>query len=188
MTLNNLAGGSIITIGQELLLGYEVLPDGSIPLEGFHQARILPDGSIVHTVAAGESFYGIAALYGLTLDEFFQVSGLSESAVLQPAQEVVVGFQPQPTPAADHDDSAGELGAGDAQEMTPGASPTHAVTPRPTLTMTPTPFPAAPPPPTPTAIPSTAVSSPMRAWLPLGFTALGVAAIAWALVMGLRRK
>ena len=96
MDLNGLGEGTVITIGQQLLLGYAVLPDGSVPMEGKPQARIMPDGAIVHTVAAGESFFSIAANYGLTLDAFYEISSLTENDVLQAGQEVIVGFQPQP--------------------------------------------------------------------------------------------
>ena len=94
--LNGLAQGDIIQVGQQLLLGYTVLPDGSVPLEGDSQARVLPDGTIVHKVSAGESFYSIAANYGLTLEDFYAVSSLTENDVLQAGQEVIVGHRPQP--------------------------------------------------------------------------------------------
>jgi len=89
---NSLEQGSVLQIGQELLLGYSVLPDGSVPLSDNPFAKIRPDGTIIHTVVAGDSFFGIAATYGLTLDEFFEISGLGENSVLQIGQEVIVNF------------------------------------------------------------------------------------------------
>ncbi|MDX1413605.1 MAG: endo-1,3-alpha-glucanase family glycosylhydrolase [Candidatus Promineifilaceae bacterium] len=95
-TYNSLDADSVIQVGQTLLLGYSILPDGSVPVPDNPFAKIRPDGTIIHTVSAGDSFFGIAATYGLSLEEFFEISELEEDSVLQIGQEVKVGHSPQP--------------------------------------------------------------------------------------------
>jgi LysM repeat protein len=133
--LNDLTGDSVIQVGQELLLGYAVLPDGSVPLEGFPFARVLPDGAIIHTVAAGDSFFVIAATYGLTLEEFYEISGLDETSVLQVGQEVMVGHQPQPQEIGGSTDLPQEVAT---PTLTPTASATSTASPTPTPLASPT--------------------------------------------------
>jgi hypothetical protein len=83
-------------VGQPLIIGYAIFPDGSRPLAGFAQARVKPDGAIVHIVAQGRYALAIASTYELTLAEFYELSGLSEGSFLTLGQEVVVGQRPQP--------------------------------------------------------------------------------------------
>ncbi|MFN2164315.1 MAG: endo-1,3-alpha-glucanase family glycosylhydrolase [Candidatus Promineifilaceae bacterium] len=187
--LNGLAEGDIIQVGQQLLLGFTVLPDGSVPLEGNSQARVLPDGTIVHTVAAGESFYSIAANYGLTLEDFYAVSTLTENDVLQAGQEVIVGHRPQPKEIGGSTDSP-ESAATDEPEATT----------MPTATFT-----AVPPQPSPTtAVAEASVqagAAPQEAqeavegqdsvlytWLPIFLGLTGVLLLGTALIVFVRRK
>lgn len=132
---NNLDSSSVVQVGQELLLGFSVLPDGSVPLPGFPQAKVRPDGTIIHTVKSGDSFFGIAATYGLTLDEFYKISGLSEGSFIQVGDEVVVGFQPRPEEIG---------GSTNNPEETPTPTATRTFTPAPTSYPILTPSPLSP--------------------------------------------
>lgn len=96
LAYNALSGEELLSIGQPLVIGFTVLPDGSSPLAGFPQARVLADGGIVHKVAAGDTPGGIAFLYDLTTDELYQLNGWGTDAILQIGQDVIVGRRPQP--------------------------------------------------------------------------------------------
>jgi LysM repeat protein len=145
LALNGLAEGDIVQVGQQLLLGYTILPDGSVPLEGNSQARVKPDGTILHTVVAGESFFSIAATYGLTLEEFYEISTLTENDVLQVGQEVIVGHRPVPE----------EIG-GSTNAPESSVSPEPTATAQPQASSTPV-----PPVASETAVPATATASPL---------------------------
>ena len=182
---NNMTADSVIQVGQQLLLGYSILPDGSVPLEGFPLAKIRPDGTIIHTVAEGNSFYAIAATYDLTLEQFYEISGLDESSVLQIGQEVMVGIQPRPEEIGGSTDLPAEI-----------VSPS----PVPTTTATATPSPTSEPA-TPTTVPIQAEVATLpvvgeapsssipdgNSWLPAGLAVAGVFALAGGLLFFLRR-
>ena len=93
---NDLRINPILSIGQQIIIGYAILPDGSTPLTNFPDARVKPDGTIVHVVASGDTMLGIAIKYDLSLEELEEVSGLSRDALLQLNQEVIVGHRPVP--------------------------------------------------------------------------------------------
>lgn len=150
---NNLLPNSLLSVGQTLIIGYTVLPDGSRPLAGFPDARVRPDGTIVHVVGSGDTLLLIAATYDLTLEELYEISGLSEGALLQLGQEVVVGQRPQPETIGGSSEDP-ELGLS-VIEVTENASPT--AQPEPTATQTPAP--TATNTAEPTAVPAQAVAA-----------------------------
>ncbi|MFO7537277.1 MAG: LysM peptidoglycan-binding domain-containing protein, partial [Chloroflexota bacterium] len=143
---NNLGPDALLSVGQPLIIGYAIFPDGSRPLAGFAQARVKPDGAIIHIVAAGDTPLGIAATYDLTLAEFYELSGLSEGSFLTLGQEVVVGQRPQPR----------EVGGSTSGPETITATVTMPPTPLPTATTTPLPTDTPTPLPPETAVPETA--------------------------------
>ncbi len=60
-----------------------------------------PDGAIVHLVEPGDTLYGIASQYGVTLDDLLRLNVLDPDRTLRIGQPVVVAMgEPTPTPTA----------------------------------------------------------------------------------------
>ena len=60
------------------------------------------DGSIVHVVDSGQSFWVIAARYEVPLDQLYLFNNLNEASVISPGDELIIrlaeGQEPPPTP------------------------------------------------------------------------------------------
>ncbi|MEM7111729.1 MAG: endo-1,3-alpha-glucanase family glycosylhydrolase [Chloroflexota bacterium] len=196
LTYNNFDDNVLLSVGQEIVLGYAVLPDGSRPLAGFAQAKVQPGGDIIHVVREGDSLIGIAVTYGLTLEELYEVSGLTETAVLQIGQEVKVGAEPQAAEIGGSTNLPEEL-ASPTPLPTETAVPATA-TPLPTETTTAVPptIPAtevAQAVPSPTAAPAVSGSDADEGWnitavLPFFFGGIGLLALLGAVLLFLARR
>ena len=66
------------------------------------------DGSIVHVVGPGHSFWAIAARYEITLDQLYLYNNINEDSVINPGDELIIRLAdgqpipPTPTPPATH--------------------------------------------------------------------------------------
>lgn len=49
-----------------------------------------PDGSTIHTVQTGQTLWGIAAVYDVSLDEILNLNGLSKDALIYPGQNLTI--------------------------------------------------------------------------------------------------
>ena len=134
---NNFDQNTLLSVGQQIIIGYSILPDGSTLLPGFPNARVKPDGTIVHVVQPGDTMIGIAATYDLTLEELAAISELAPDAILQLGQEVTIGARPVP-----EEIGGSATGAVEATETAVPATPTIPPTPTATLTPRPTAAPA----------------------------------------------
>lgn len=189
---NQLSANSILSVGQTLIIGYASFPDGSTLLPGYPQARVKPDGRIVHIVASGDTLISIAATYDLTLDDLYAVSGLNSGSLLTIGQEVVVGERPQPQDVG---------GSADLPNPTPTAVSS------PGTTLTPTSMPPTATPPSTPAVPTatatavlptaTAVALPLApeansidysSLLPLALGVIGLIALTGAIFIYLGQR
>jgi uncharacterized protein YkwD len=95
-------------------------PSGALPVL---QATPMPDGSVVHTVQAGQTLWTVAAVYDIALADLLQQNGLTENSLLHPGDELLIRPATEPTapPAADITPTA--------TSRPPAASPTPPAVP-----------------------------------------------------------
>ena len=77
------------------------------------------DGTIIHIVQYGQTLYGIAEAYGISITDLLNLNGLTEDSVIYPDEQLVIvqGTGETPTPTATLED------------IGPTATPTREVTP-----------------------------------------------------------
>jgi LysM repeat protein len=116
INLNHLGPNAIVRPGDRLIIK---LGEGQAP----------PPAPTTHRVQEGETAWTIAALYGLTLDEFLTLNHIDRSTVLYPGDEVLIrGPDPTATPTTMP-----------TATLTPAVYPTRSdITLAPTWTLSPT--------------------------------------------------
>lgn len=149
--LNNLDESAILQIGQSIILGSADEFRFADIMAQFPGAILKANGNIVHRVREGDSLFGIATRYNLTLEQLLEYNNLTETVVLRIDQELIVGQLPQPTDVG---------GSVDQPEPSPTATEIPSLTP----TWTPSPSPTLPPPPpTNTPVPLPTIPTPTPA-------------------------
>jgi LysM repeat protein len=72
-----------------------------------------PDGSVVHTIVAGDTLFGLAFQYNVSLDTLLALNGLSKDALLSIGQKIIIkgGTPVQPTATPQPTAAAGQPAA-----------------------------------------------------------------------------
>lgn len=95
--LNELEPTSVLVVNQEIIFGFRGVTDGLPTDEEFPGTVTREDGSIIYTVAEGDTLFGIASRYNLELDELLDFNEtLTDESVLLPGRLLVVGRKPIP--------------------------------------------------------------------------------------------
>ncbi len=116
-----------------------------------------PDGSIVHTVVAGDTLDAIAVAYGTTRDELIKINNLSSARFLQIGQKIII----RPARPSSVGGSAAETPALTASLMTAATVEPTVTSAAETVTPEPTQEPSATPTSEPSATPTTPPPAPV---------------------------
>lgn len=123
--LNGFNAGTIIQIGDPVIIGFATtLAEGVTLVEepDWTDANVREDGAVMYRIQAGDTPIGIAYLHDLTLDEFYQLNNFTAASVLQPGQEVIVGWRMVPQSIGGSTDLPQPTG--EATASPPTATPT----------------------------------------------------------------
>jgi len=169
LKLNGIQEDWTLSIGQKLVIKGPLITPSATPLPLTPLQKLTPaaDGSYYHTVVSGESLSYIADLYEITADELMVWNGLSQAAIIQPGQKlllkVTLPATETPTPGP--------------PTLTPSAT-----LPRATATASPAPTEALI---SPTAEPQAAQSASGQA---LGLVILGLGVVGLAVILVFARR
>ena len=85
------------------------------------------DGSVVHTVEAGDTLDSIAFAYGVTRADLLALNNIADPRIIQIGQQIIVKAAPKPTEEATPEvTEAAAAGTDESSPATPAASPTVA--------------------------------------------------------------
>lgn len=73
---------------------------GYIPAVPVVQATPHEDGSVIHIIRSGQALWTVSVVYDVPLETILELNGLSESAWIQPGDEIIVKLPHTPTPTA----------------------------------------------------------------------------------------
>ncbi|MFU8827286.1 MAG: CAP domain-containing protein [Brevefilum sp.] len=141
------------------------------------------DGSVIHVVQFGQTLWGIAEAYEISMVRLLELNFLQEDSPIYPNQELLIV---PPNPAVDEAEDE------DPEEATP--TPTETPTPTPTRTPTRTPMPDIEEAPTPTEAPNPGrnvlinIFSGDTLWVGIGLVAVSLLGIVLLFVTSSRLK
>jgi LysM repeat protein len=69
--------------------GGEISPP-AIPNNPVQVAEPSEDGSLIHTIQAGQTLWTIAAVYDVPLDQLLELNEITKDTLLQPGQEIII--------------------------------------------------------------------------------------------------
>lgn len=99
LAANGLSRSSVIYPGQTLVLSGSPAPAAAPAATQAPPAAAPAVGGKTHSVAAGETLFGIAQKYGTSTSTLFALNGLGRDAIIYPGQSIVVAASPAPAPA-----------------------------------------------------------------------------------------
>ncbi|MBI4928381.1 MAG: LysM peptidoglycan-binding domain-containing protein [Anaerolineae bacterium] len=145
-----------------------------IDVAGVQTATALPDGSLVHEVTPGQSLWGIAMAYGVTIDDILKINNLPANTVIWPGDKLLIlpAFTPTVSPTVTET----------PVPATPSATPTSTLS-APTATSTPD----NPPTETPRAL-VPVLGSPPRQFAAVGIILISLVGLGLIVLGALRRR
>ena len=98
LSANGLTRASVIFPGQSLVVGGSAAP-APVAAAPPTAPATAPASTATHTVAAGDTLFGIAQKYGTTTQTLYAANGLGPSSIIYPGQTLSLQGAPAPAPA-----------------------------------------------------------------------------------------